>query len=205
MAFTLHKGNFTKEDFYQITLLDNLFYDDKYLLKPEDYEWRYKINKNILYAIKDNNNIIIGYFSIIPLTYEAYIKIKNGETDKDVITEDSIISDNESGEYFYWDSILIHPKFRNYGLGKKVVNFGISNIVKTQPKIKRILAHAISKGGENITKRYGLVYKKNIDDQVIVLERAFQKKVYQKKEYKDKNKKLIEKKRKVNNYYLKKY
>lgn len=176
MSFTLHKGNFTKDDFYQISLLDSLFYDDKYLLKPEDYEWRYKINKNVLYVIRDNKNTIIGYFSILPLTYEAYTKIKNGETDKDVITKDSIISDNENGEYFYWDSILIHPKFRRYGLGNKIARFAINNIIKTQPNIKRILAHAISKGGINISKKYGLLFQKNIDKNVAVVERVFKKK-----------------------------
>lgn len=205
MGFTLHKGNFTKNDFYQIGLLDSLFYDEKYLLKAEDYETRYSVNKNSLYVIRDNKNIIIGYFSILPLTYEAYTRIKNGEIDKDVITKDNIITDNESGEYFYWDSILIHPKFRNYGLGSKVVKFGLNNIIQTQPKIKRILAHAISKGGVKVTKKYGLLHKKNIDKKVIVLERAFQKKVPRKRNYKDKNKIELQKERKARNYYLKRH
>lgn len=205
MGFILQKGNLTKNDFYQISLLDSLFYDEKYLLKPEDYEWRYSINKDTLYVIRDNRNIIIGYFSTIPLTYEAYNRIKNGEVDKEVINKDNIISDKEKGEYFYWDSILIHPKFRRYGLGNKIVKFGLNNIIQTQPNIKRILAHAISKGGINIGKKYGLVYKKNIDKNVILLERAFQKKVHKKKEYKDKNKKALEKKRKQKSHYLKKY
>lgn len=182
--------------------MDRLFYDEKYLLDPEDYEIRYSINKNVLYVIRDNRNNIIGYISILPLSYDAYIRIKNGEIDKEVINKDNIISDKESGEYFYWDSILIHPKFRKYGLGSKLVKFAFNNIIQNQPKIKRILAHAISKGGVNISKKYGLVYKKTIDKDVIVLERAFHKKVSKKKKYKDKSKIELKKKRLPRSYYL---
>lgn len=92
MSFKLQKGNLTKNDFYQISLLDRLFYDEKYLLDPEDYEIRYSINKNVLYVIRDNRNNIIGYISILPLSYDAYIRIKNGEIDKEVINKDNIIS-----------------------------------------------------------------------------------------------------------------
>ena len=95
MRITLHKNIKNISEIEQIQLLDSLTYSDKYLLSVEDYMERVKINSSILYAAKNTQNIIIGYISIVPLTYDSYIRIKNGETDKEVIDKDAIIKEGD--------------------------------------------------------------------------------------------------------------
>ena len=204
MKWIFQNGIISEKDLEQISLLDKMTYSEKYLLSIDEYKERLNKNPNQLYIIKNSKRDIVAYVSIIPLTYDAYIRIKNGETDRDVITVNSIIAANDKKEYYYWDSIIVDPKYRRMKLGKRIANFALKDIIKNNPDIKGIMAHAISKGGINITKKYGLEIKKNLDKTTVVVERVFNKKSYvRSRTYKDRDKKLqLHKKIKVIDYGL---
>lgn len=192
MRITLHKNIKNISEIEQIQLLDSLTYSDKYLLSVEDYMERVKINSSILYAAKNTQNIIIGYISIVPLTYEAYIRIKNGETDKEVIDKDAIIKEGTDAEYFYFDSIIIDPSYRRYKLGKKLTSYALYNLQKENPNLKKMVAHTVSKGGRNLLAKYGLEFKKNLDNNTAVVEKVNNRKHYRKKKiYRDKDKREV--------------
>lgn len=192
MRITLHKNIKNISEIEQIQLLDSLTYSDKYLLSVEDYMERVKINSSILYAAKNTQNIIIGYISIVPLTYEAYIRIKNGEMDKEVIDKDAIIKEGTDAEYFYFDSIIIDPSYRRYKLGKKLTSYALYNLQKENPNLKKIVAHTVSKGGRNLLAKYGLEFKKNLDNNTAVVEKVINGKHYRKKKiYRDKDKREV--------------
>ena len=192
MRITLHKNIKNISEIEQIQLLDSLTYSDKYLLSVEDYMERVKINSSILYAAKNTQNIIIGYISIVPLTYEAYIRIKNGETDKEVIYKDAIIKEGTDAEYFYFDSIIIDPSYRRYKLGKKLTSYALYNLQKENPNLKKMVAHTVSKGGRNLLAKYGLEFKKNLDNNTAVVEKVNNRKHYRKKKiYRDKDKREV--------------
>lgn len=195
MRITLHKNIKNISEIEQIQLLDSLTYSDKYLLSVEDYMERVKINSSILYAAKNTQNIIIGYISIVPLTYDSYIRIKNGETDKEVIDKDAIIKEGTDAEYFYFDSIIIDPAYRRYKLGKKLTSYALYNLQKENPNLKKIVAHTVSKGGRNLLAKYGLEFKKNLDNNTAVVEKVINGKHYRKKKiYRDKDKREVYKK-----------
>lgn len=192
MRITLHKNIKNISEIEQIQLLDSLTYSDKYLLSVEDYMERVRINSSILYAAKNTQNIIIGYISIVPLTYEAYIRIKNGETDKEVIDKDAIIKEGTDAEYFYFDSIIIDPSYRRYKLGKKLTSYALYNLQKENPNLKKMVAHTVSKGGRNLLAKYGLEFKKNLDNNTAVVEKVNNRKHYRKKKiYRDKDKREV--------------
>ena len=192
MIITLHKNIKNISEIEQIQLLDSLTYSDKYLLSVEDYMERVKINSSILYAAKNTQNIIIGYISIVPLTYEAYIRIKNGETDKEVIDKDAIIKEGTDAEYFYFDSIIIDPSYRRYKLGKKLTSYALYNLQKENPNLKKMVAHTVSKGGRNLLAKYGLEFKKNLDNNTAVVEKVNNRKHCRKKKiYRDKDKREV--------------
>ncbi len=194
MKLYYEKGVKTEKDIEEIQLLDSITYSDKYLISVEDYKKRLQKNSDIIYVVRNSRNNIVGYFSVIPITLEAYEKIKAGGIDKDIINPSNIISKDEIWEYIYWDSIIVDPKYRKFKVGKKLVNFGFSDLLKSKQEIRKIIAHTVSKGGEKLTSMYGLILKKKLDGKSLVVERVFRNRRYNKKGYySNKNKKAIEK------------
>lgn len=197
MQLTFHKGIKSDKDLEEIHLLDKLTYGEKYLLSINEYKQRIEKNPDQIFVVRNSQRIIVGYISMVPLDYDTYNKIKNGETDKEVITPENIIGKSEEIEYIYWDSIIVDPVYRKCKVGKRLVNFAFKHIIDDNPKIKKIIAHCISKGGINITKKYGLEFKKNLDKSTTVMERVLSRKSNKKKVlYRDKNKKQLQRKEK---------
>ena len=193
MGFKFYNVINSKENLEEIHLLDKITYIEKYLLTVEDYQTRLIKNPNQIYIVKDSNNILAGYLSMVPLQYYAYERIKNGETDKEVINFGSIIGLAEKIEYVYWDSIVINPVYRRQKLGKKLLSYGMKDLIKNNPEIKRIMAHTISKGGTNLAQKYGLEIKKNLNETTVVVEKAFSRKSNKRKRlYRNKNKRFVQ-------------
>lgn len=193
MGFKFYNVINSKENLEEIHLLDKITYSEKYLLTVEDYHTRLIKNPNQIYILKDSNNILAGYLSMVPLQYDAYERIKKGETDKEVINFDNIIGSEEIIEYVYWDSIVINPAYRRQKLGKKLLSYGMKDLIKNNPEIKRIMAHTISKGGTNLAQKYGLEIKKNLNETTVVVEKAFSRKSNKRKRlYRNKNKRFVE-------------
>lgn len=206
MKLIYYKGIKSKQELEQINLLDKLTYSDKYLLRIEDYEKRLEKNPNQIYIVKNEMRVVIGYLSIIPLTYEAYMRIKNGELDKEVITPNVILGEDEKREYYYWDSIIVDPKYRRYKVGKKLVRIAMNDIINDNKDFKKIMAHVISKGGVNITKKYGLNLKYYLDSNTAVVEKVLNRKSnIKKKIYRNNDKRVKEQSGKYINKSFKVY
>ena len=195
------KGSLSENDFYEIYLIDKSFYGEKYLLKLEDYKNRYIKNPNIYYTSRDSRNRIIGYFSVIPVTYDAYVRIKNGELDKEVLTLDNILSPQEEAHYVYLDSLVINPSYRSNSFkwrrfGSRLYYYVYEDVLLSNPNLKRAITLAISKGGKRLSEKNGFQPKFQISKEEIIFEKnIIEKKKVKKKLYKDKNKNLIISKR----------
>lgn len=202
MKITFHKGIQGEKDLEEINNLDKLTYSEKYLLDIDEYKKRLKKNSNQIYLVRNSKRNVIGYISLIPLRYKEYIRLKNGEVDKEVITIDSIIGENEKIENIYLDSIIVDPSYRKQKIGKKLMNYSIKDILKNNPEIKRILAHTISKGGLKVTEKYGLRKKRKLDETTVVVEKVLSRKSTNKKRiYRNNDKREIMKKEKNINLY----
>lgn len=201
MSLKFECGQVSERDIHQINLLDVMHYDEKYLLSFQDYKERLEKNKNIIYTVKNSTGVLIGYCSIVPLDYESYIRIKNGEVDKEVITIDSIIAEGDEVNNVYIDSIIVNPYYRKYGIGKRLMKFAMTDLYRKNKKLKYIVAHTISNGGEALARKNELKKKKRLDENTVVYEKVIIKKQKKKVIYKSNDKRLKrEKHRGINNY-----
>ena len=180
MVFKFECGQVTSRDIQQINILDAMTYDKKYLLSFDDYKERLDQNKYIIYTAKDSCGMLIGYYSIVPLDYESYIRIRNGEVDKNVISVDNIVSEAEEVNYIYLDSIIINPNYRGFGVGKRLMNYAMNDLYNRNKEIKSIVAHVISGGGEAIAIKSGLEKKKELDAETLIYEKIIETRVMKK-------------------------
>lgn len=177
MKITFHKGISEEGDLKQINKLDKITYGEKYLLDISDYKNRLKKNPNQIYIVRNSSKNIIAYTSLVPIKYNEYNRLKNGEVDKEVITIDSIVEKHEKIENVYWDSIVVDPLYRKKRIAENLSDYAISNLLRDNQHLKRLLAHTISKGGLNIAKKYGLSKKKILSENIIIVERVINRDV----------------------------
>ena len=173
MWITFHKGISNEDDLKQINALDKAEYSDKYLLDIKEYKSRLRKNPDQIYVARNSKRNIIAYTSLVPLKYKCYKRLKNGEVDKDVITPESIIAKDEKIENVYWDSIIVHPLYREQNIGERLSNYAIHDLVKSNPDLKRLLAHTISNGGLKVAKKHGLIKKRKLDNITIIVEKEY--------------------------------
>lgn len=196
MRYSFCISDLNQEDFNKIHQLDKRVYDKRYLISAKDIEERYKKNSSIYFVIRDIKGRLVGYISVIPLKYKAYLRIKNGEIDKEVITIDDIISSNEEVIDLYFDSIVIDNKFRKDGLGLKFSLFVFQQLALLYPNYKRILGNTVSEGGLRILQKRGLNKVEKDTGFLTIVEKVTKGKSYVRKQvYKDRDKKVIERKR----------
>jgi len=89
---------------------------DKHCIKYEDYKtWR-KINPVIFTAITDDQDQLIGFFDIFPLTKKAGIGLMTGRLHEHDLTEESIlpVELNPTAEFVYIASIMVNPHQRSF-------------------------------------------------------------------------------------------
>ncbi|WP_300379467.1 GNAT family N-acetyltransferase [Clostridium sp.] len=196
MKYSFGVGNLKDKDFKKIFELDKRNYDKKYLISTEETKKRFNKNSNIYFSIRDIKERLVGYISVIPLKHKAYIRLKNGEIDKEVITIEDIISPDEEITDLYFDSIIIDSKYRKGGLGRKFSFYVFEQLPKLYPEYKRILGNTVSEGGLKVLERRGLYKIEKENNSLIIVEKVIKNKSYVKiKNYKDKDKRIIERKR----------
>lgn len=172
MNFTFQKGITSDNDLEKICLLDSLIYDEKYLLDFNDYKDRLSKNENLLFTIKKNKEEVVAYTSFVPIDYDCYIKLRNGEIDKEVINVDNILSDTEKKTFYYFDSIIVDSKYRNNKLGRRLLEFALNDIISNRSHSISIIAHAVTKPGKILAKGSGFKTIKMIDNTTIIMEKT---------------------------------
>lgn len=171
MSMIFCKGIKTEDDLKNIYELDKEAYSSTYLLDYDQYLKRIKKNPETFYILKNSSNCIMGYVSLIPIDEKTYARIKNGEIDKDVITEDSILTKKDNPELIYLDSIIIGKKYRKNKLSHYLLHNALKELRKDYPNTKKLLARTISKGGKAVVEKISMNVVKRIDKDVYIFER----------------------------------
>lgn len=154
----------------KICLLDSLIYEEKYILSFNDYKNRLEKNKNLIFTVKNDNDEVVAYTSFIPVNYECYLSLKNGAIDKEVITTENIISEDEEKEFYYWESAVVDSSYKNNKLGRRLSEFALYEIISIKTSTINIIAHAVTKAGEKLAKEYGFKPVNFVEENTVIME-----------------------------------
>jgi HAMP domain-containing protein len=133
---------------------------DKRCIKYKDYkEWRRK-NSMIFTAVTDEDNQLIGFFDVFPLTDKAATGLVEGKIHEHELNIESILpkDKNESATKLYIASIMVNPKQTAFSavIAKDVVVLKLIEFLTSvfPPNEERILfAYAHTGLGENLLKK----------------------------------------------------
>ena len=162
--FILISGFQVKEsDIKQALELDYLVYDideSVHFTLEKCIAW-HKINPDIYFMFKlSNQEKIVGYINVAPVTDEGYEKIKSGQIWDIDITEDYVLPYEFPGTYYlYFSSIVIHPDYRNAGLVKRFIDAFVAKIIElynNEIYFSAIVGDAITPEGEKFGILFGM-------------------------------------------------
>lgn len=150
------------KDFIDMFEIDQKVLREDLIASAEtSYSW-YEYNNLTHIAVRDTvNQKIVGYFSVLPITDDAYQEILRGEfKDKD-FTIDSIQQYDFPGFYkLYVAAVAIDPKYQNTGAFIKLYNALIDMLLALAKErdiyISEIVAEASTKQGEKFCKMVGM-------------------------------------------------
>ena len=141
--------------------LDREVYREEYCVDPEICLGWYKINPDIYTILEDDNNNLVGYVNLMPISKDTYDLIRSGnfrESDLEVLKY------TEGINYLYFSSIVIKPDQQNYKTFIKLYNKLVSKFIdmfERNIKIGSIIAYVVSDNGLRFCKLVGM---KNIKD-----------------------------------------
>ena len=162
--YILISGSQVKEsDIKQALELDYLVYDideSVHFTLDKCIAW-HRINPDIYFMFKLNNqDKIVGYINVAPITDEGYDKIKSGQIWDVDITEDYVLPYEFPGTYYlYFSSIVIHPDYRNAGLVKRFIDAFVAKIIElynNEIYFSAIIGDAITSEGEKFCILFGM-------------------------------------------------
>ncbi len=140
--------------------LDYVSYDNVYYLEQERCVEYHKKNPYIYIMILNPEGNTVGYLNFSPITEELYEILRTGKEIDTIIHSEDIVCYEYGGEYSaYLSSICVHPDYRNKGIaGILLEEFGflLESLNKSDIKIKRVIADAVSLSGEKICKSMGM-------------------------------------------------
>lgn len=110
----------TPEQLKQIAEHDKIAYfaDSLPAYKYIDF---YNKNSHIFLAAINENDQVIGYISLLPVTKDCYLDIKNSHKIYTNITADDVQAHDPEKNHHYAVSLFVHPIFRQYGVGKALI------------------------------------------------------------------------------------
>ncbi|NTU74260.1 hypothetical protein HGB07_09065 [Candidatus Roizmanbacteria bacterium] len=135
---------------------------DKWCINYEEYKvWRQK-NQSIFNAITSDQNQLIGFFDIFPLTEDAARGIIDGKLKERDLSVDSILpyNQNKYANRLYVASIMVNPTQNSFSsiVAKEIVLLKFIEFVSTSfpPSEERTLfAFAHTRSGEKLLKHAG--------------------------------------------------
>ena len=132
----------TNADLEQMVKLDDLTYPD-----PADRAdindlkmWRDK-NEDSFILLK-NNNSVVGYIILLPLTKECYLNYRAGKIVEEEIEATEIISWTKN-PYVLFNNISIHPEFQN-GDAIKILNKALECKLKLLKQNGIVLSNVVA-------------------------------------------------------------
>lgn len=157
----------------ELLQLDYAIYDDIYHIDPSICIDYHKKNPYIyIIALKDNK--VVGYINFSPINDTAYERIRGGEVDT-FLTSDDIMEYHSGNNYsIYFSSICVHPDYQHKGIAGIMLN-RLHKLEKSLESydihIKRIVADACTISGENILKNNGFSLVTNSDHDSKIMEK----------------------------------
>jgi len=135
---------------------------DKRCIKYRDYkEWRRK-NPTVFTAITDNENELIGFFDVFPLTDKAGRGLINGTLDEHELTLDAVVSSdkNDSAHMIYIASIMVNPRQNVFSpiIAKEVLLLKFGEFLTTYfppTEDRSLFAYAHTASGERLLRNAG--------------------------------------------------
>ncbi len=157
-GYTILQGtSVTPEHIAELLQLDYAIYDDLYHIEPGICIGYHKKNPDIyIVALKENK--VVGYINFSPISDNAYERIRRGEVDT-FLTADDILEYRPGKEYsVYFSSICVHPEYQHKGIAGIMLDRLhklVESLEARDIHIKRIVADACTRSGENIAKNNG--------------------------------------------------
>ncbi|MBO7590820.1 MAG: toll/interleukin-1 receptor domain-containing protein [Prevotella sp.] len=156
----------THNDIKQATMLDNIVYEEKYLI-DSDVCWKwFELNPDIYTIVEEiETHKIVAYINASPITDECYDMIKSCNYITTNITEDMIL-DYEMPCFYnlYFFSIVIAPECQNTEIFSMMINSLVDKFLqlsKREVYIKRMIADAVTPKGRKFCHLFGM---KKIDE-----------------------------------------
>lgn len=161
---------------FQALQLDKMVYDNQYFLELSTCINYYKANPYIYFMALNSSENVIGYINFSPITYEMFKQIKSGNVIDTAIGREEIITyDRNQTVYGYFSSIVVHPSYRNRGIGTELINMVFKFLrdiaLRDNVFFEEIVADAVSADGENFLKKIGFSKEINSthNSQIMVL------------------------------------
>lgn len=137
----IEKFNLTKDNLLKIMELDKTFYHDDKLTE----EWYFERFKEFYEGIGlYDGEKLVGYLVAAPISQKLFNEIKEGKYTNDIDFDPKEFI--KQSDYYYIDSILILPEYRNNSYSLKMINSLNPN--------KTYIAITVSKEGYYLAKIY---------------------------------------------------
>lgn len=142
---------------YDLMNIEKDVYEEKDRGQFDSIEKRFNKNKE-MFVLLYHKDEIIGYLCYFPITKKLHDKIMASDVfyDDNIEPEDVLSYGKEN--YIYFISIALYKEYQGYGLGTKMMDAFIKKLKDKNNsgyKIKDVLASAVTKQGEEISKKYG--------------------------------------------------
>lgn len=142
--------------------LDKLAFPEEDIVEKSVFENWFKKNKLIFTGLY-RQNVLLGYYSMLPLTQDTLNKFITGTLREKDIRSDDILDEKAmfKSSKMYFFSIVMNRKFPR--LTKELIFNAVETILdyKSKGKLEKIYATAASEEGEKLLIRFG--FKRNND------------------------------------------
>ena len=152
----------TYQDFIDMYEIDGLVLRPDLIARPEiTFEW-YKYNMYTHIAVRSvQTGKVAGYFALLPVTDELFLKIQSGEFKDNDLSTDGIRQYNMADFYkLYTAAVCIHPDHQNTTAFNRLYHALIEMMYELATEreifITDIITEASTKQGEKLCKILGL-------------------------------------------------
>ena len=148
-----------EEDILGIIGLESKYFSEKIAYKEEDIRRWLNHNRNMIYVVRDTENRVKAFTIIVPISFNAYNKFKDGKlTDMDKIDLEDIGTSIKS-DYYYFADVVSDDK---NPLSSMIIFRNILPILINNAKY--IVTTPVTNEGRNKAKKLGAININNGDD-----------------------------------------
>lgn len=150
-----------KEDFEQISKIEQQYFSSSQLISPEEgYKW-YIHNKDTSVAIKDVlTGELVAFIILLPITDGLHDKIMSGDFEDNAISLDQIRRYENEGKYkLYLSSIAVNMKYNRSLALRMMLNEFANRFIDYADRnifIDSIITDAVSQRAQDFCKAIGM-------------------------------------------------